>query len=51
MVTRALGILERKTISPHHAEPGCMKTYLTVIDSIFGTLNVAVGSVVIHVGL
>ena len=51
MVTRALGILERNIISPNHAEHGCMTTNLTVIDGIFGTLNVAVGRVVIHVGL
>ena len=51
MVTRAHGILERKIVSPHLADPGCIMTYLTVIDGIFGTLNVAVGTVVIHVGL
>ena len=36
-------------ISPHLAEPLCIETYLTVIDGIFGILNVAVGSVVVHV--
>ena len=51
MVTRALGILERKIISSHLAEALCIETYLTAIDGIFGILNVAVGSVVVHVGL
>ena len=49
MVTRALGILERTIISQHLVGPCCIGTYLTVIDGVFGTLNVAVGSVVVHV--
>lgn len=49
MVTRALGILERTIVSQHFAGPCYIETDLTVIDGVFGTLNVAVGSVVVHV--
>ena len=51
MVTRALGILEREIISTRLAEPLNIENYLTVVDGIFGILNVAIGIVVIHVGL
>ena len=34
-------------ISQHFVEPCWIETYLTAIDGIFGTLNVAVGGVVI----
>ena len=51
MVTRALGILETMTISTHLVEDLYIETHLTAVDGIFGILNVAVGSVVIHAGV
>ena len=49
MVTRAHEILKRTIISQPLVGPCCIETYLTVVDGVFGTLNVAVGSVVVHV--
>ena len=50
-VTRAPEVLERTIISQHLVGPCCIETHLTVVDGIFGILNVAVGSVVVHVRL
>ena len=48
MVTRALGILQRSFVSPQSIELACIETYLTAIDGIFSTLDVAVGSITVH---